>query len=140
MKKKPVTLERCYKELHHINAILRDVKLMLSSVCPKLHATDDETGRAEAIKELVADKFGLSIRQISSKRRGTEDICWPRQIAIRLCRDHTELSMDEIAKLFNRRDHASVIHSIRHVEDRMSTEPAVVAMIDELKKSITKKI
>ena len=60
-----------------------------------------------------------------------------RQIAMYLIRVMTNLSQDNIGQLFDNRDHSTVIHSIRQVEQKMKKDPAFAEMVKELKTNIT---
>ena len=62
-----------------------------------------------------------------------------RQIAMYLIRVMTNLSQDNIGQLFDNRDHSTVIHSIRQVEQKMKKNPAFAEMVKELKTNITAK-
>ena len=60
-----------------------------------------------------------------------------RQISMYLIRVMTNLSQDNIGQLFDNRDHSTVIHSIRQVEQKMKKDPAFAEMVKELKSNIT---
>jgi len=60
-----------------------------------------------------------------------------RQIAMYLIRSMTNLSQDNIGQLFGNRDHSTVIHSIRTVEQKMKKDPAFAETVKELKSNIT---
>ena len=62
-----------------------------------------------------------------------------RQIAMYLIRVMTNLSQDNIGQLFDNRDHSTVIHSIKQVEQKMKKNPAFAEMVKELKTNITSK-
>lgn len=62
-----------------------------------------------------------------------------RQIAMYLIRVMTNLSQDNIGQLFDNRDHSTVIHSIRQVEQKMKKDPVFAEMVKELKTNITSK-
>ncbi len=71
----------------------------------------------DAITRLVVREYGVTVKDIVSKSR-KQSIVRPRQMAIFLSRRHTNRSLAEIGKKFNRL-HGTVIHSINSVEKEM---------------------
>ena len=76
---------------------------------------------AEHIRRAVATHWQVREEALSSKRR-TKDLTVPRQVAMYLIRDLLDYSLVHIGQLFGDRDHSTVIHSIRKIEDAMSTD------------------
>lgn len=72
----------------------------------------------DAIKQAVARQFNVSINDLTGKRR-TQNIALARQVAMYLCRKHTARSFPEIGALFGGRDHSTVIHAIKAVNDKL---------------------
>jgi len=62
------------------------------------------------IKEVVAQHYNIKVDNLDSKRR-TRTITYPRQIAMYLCRELTDLSLPKIGEEFGGRDHTTVIHA-----------------------------
>lgn len=89
----------------------------------------------ELIVRLVADDYGLSIHRILSRER-SETVCHARQIAMVLLREHTRLVYQEIAEAFFR-DHGTVIHAVRAVRDRRSTDPEFAARCERIAAAVT---
>jgi chromosomal replication initiator protein len=56
----------------------------------------------------------------------------PRQIAMYLCRKLTSASLLEIGDKFGGKDHSTVLHSIKKVEEKMSKEVSFKEMIENL--------
>ena len=76
---------------------------------------------AEHIRRAVATRWQVREGALSSKRR-TKDLTVPRQVAMYLIRDLLDYSLVHIGQLFGGRDHSTVIHSIRKVENAMSVD------------------
>lgn len=91
------------------------------------------------IKQTVAEAYGLSQGAIFSKRRGGDSFSWPRQIAMDLCRQYTELNLKQIGKCFNR-GHDTVINSRKIVSNRIATEPRTWARIEAMHATIRIKL
>ncbi len=62
-----------------------------------------------------------------------------RQVAIYLIRSMTNLSQDNIGRLFGNRDHATIAYSIQQVEKKMKNDPAFAETVKELKTNINSK-
>jgi chromosomal replication initiator protein len=77
----------------------------------------------EAIRELVARRWGVKPEALVSKRR-TKDLTVPRQVAMYLIRELLELPLAQIGDVFGGRDHSTVIHSLRKVEGEMNDDAA----------------
>ena len=77
----------------------------------------------ERIRELVARRWRVREEALASKRR-TKDVTVPRQVAMYLIKETLGLSLVRIGALFGGRDHSTVIHSIRKVEEEMERDPA----------------
>ena len=92
----------------------------------------------ERIRETVARRWRVRPDALSSKRR-TKDLTVPRQVAMYLIKETLGMSLSRIGDVFGGRDHSTVIHSIRKVEDQMENDPAfrglVQAALDELRDS-----
>ena len=95
----------------------------------------DRTVTVEAIKKEVASFFGLKVSELSSKRR-TQNIVFPRQIAMYLCRKLTDNSLPVIGKSFGGRDHSTVIHSINLVDQKLENNVEVRNTVDVIAKRL----
>lgn len=70
----------------------------------------------ENIQKMVADYYKLKVADLYSKKR-TRMIARPRQIAMWLCKEVTPHSYQMIGESFGGRDHTTVLHAVRTVED-----------------------
>ena len=89
------------------------------------------------IRTLVTKYFQLSPDEIGSPSRKVR-IVYPRQVAMYLCRRHTEESLEAIGKAFNR-NHASVLHSVKVIDKKLSqhrkTRNHINFFLEEINKS-----
>jgi chromosomal replication initiator protein len=83
------------------------------------------------IKSLVAERFGVAEADLSSKKRH-KALVTPRQIAMYLARQHTELSLQHIASEFKRQDHTTVMHACTRTEDMISDDPSLASVVNEI--------
>jgi len=80
--------------------------------------TDEERPLGiESIQKVVCEYFGIKIQDMKTKRR-TKDIALPRQIAMYLSKILTDSSLSEIGKNFGGKDHSTVIHACKQIEER----------------------
>ena len=87
------------------------------------------------IQKTVANFYGIKVTDLKSTRR-FKNIAEPRQVAMYLTRKLTQLSFPGIGREFGNKDHSTVIHAVRKVEDRMKQSSQLREEIQTLKKSI----
>lgn len=75
----------------------------------------------EAILQQVIATFGIDMKSINSKSRKRE-IVWARQAAMSLCKKYTTQSVSRIGQVIGNRDHATVLHALKNVDDLLETE------------------
>ncbi len=84
----------------------------------------DEHGSQVTIADIqrrVAEEFDIRLADINGRRR-TANIAHPRQVAMYLARKHTELSLQDIGEAFGGRDHGTVIHAARSIEQKIAKD------------------
>ena len=91
----------------------------------------------EGIQKRVADHYQIRHSDMTSKRRPNA-IAFPRQIAMYLSRQLTRHSLQEIGQAFGGRDHGTVIHAVKTVENMMDQDDSVRGSVDFLKTQLTK--
>lgn len=89
------------------------------------------------IQESVAKHFGLKIEEMKAKKR-TRTVSYPRQIAMYLCRELTDLSLPKIGEEFGGRDHTTVIHAHEKIGNELKSDINLQQTITELVKVIKK--
>ncbi|MGW8192980.1 MAG: chromosomal replication initiator protein DnaA [Desulforhopalus sp.] len=82
------------------------------------------------ICDLISGQFKVTVKELQSKSR-KKAITVPRQIAMYLARKHTEESLVDIGKTFNR-DHSTVLHSIKVVSNMLVRDGSVNAQLELL--------
>ncbi|MBV8900726.1 MAG: chromosomal replication initiator protein DnaA [Verrucomicrobia bacterium] len=75
----------------------------------------------DQIQRKVAEHFDVRLADMTSKRRPA-NIAFPRQVAMFLARRHTKASLNEIGDAFGGRDHGTVLHACKTVQNRMTRE------------------
>lgn len=88
----------------------------------------------EYIQEVVCEKYNLEMKDMSSKTRARQ-IAYPRQIAMYLCRQLTDLSLIVIAESFNR-DHSTIMHGVDKITKDISEDMSFAEEINSLVQTI----
>ena len=83
----------------------------------------------ESIQNIVAVYFNLNIQEMLSPRR-SRSLARPRQIAMYLAKKYTTNSLPEIGRKFSNRDHTTVIHAVKKIDELIKND-------NEIKHSIT---
>ena len=89
----------------------------------------------DKIQKRVADHYQIALGDMTSKRRPA-NIAFPRQIAMYLSRILTSRSLQEIGDNFGGRDHGTVIHAMKAVENMMDQDESIRRTVDYLKKNL----
>jgi chromosomal replication initiator protein len=91
----------------------------------------------ETIQKRVADHFQIRHSDMTSKRR-PNNIAIPRQIAMYLSRTLTKHSLQEIGDAFGGRDHGTVIHACKAVDNMMEQDPTTRGSIEFLRNQLSR--
>ena len=91
----------------------------------------------ETIQKRVADHFQIRHSDMTSKRR-PNNIAIPRQIAMYLARTLTKHSLQEIGDLFGGRDHGTVIHACKAVDNMCDQDATTRSSVEFLKTQLSK--
>lgn len=83
------------------------------------------------IQERVANEFGLQVADINGRRR-TAAVAHPRQIAMFLARRHTSCSLQDIGAAFGGRDHGTVLHAMRTIEEKLRDDVALRDVVNRV--------
>lgn len=87
------------------------------------------------IIEKVAEYFGISPEDITSKKRNSEFV-QARQIVMYLCRDLTDTSFSNIGKLLGKKDHTTVIHGVNKITEEIASNGELSAKVEDIRKKI----
>ena len=89
------------------------------------------------IVEVIASHFGFEADELLSQKRN-KDIAYSRQIAMYLCRQMTDLSLQQIGKELGNRDHTTVRHGIEKITEDLKNSQFLQDTIDVLQKKINR--
>jgi chromosomal replication initiator protein len=89
----------------------------------------------ELVQKVVVEAFSVKISDLKSKRR-TKAVVLPRQVAMYLCRNYAGSSLPEIGSFFGGKDHSTVIHACKVIEEKKEKDPDLKAKIEMLIKQL----
>ena len=94
----------------------------------------------EYIQEMVCKYFNITIDELKSSQR-SNDITFPRQIGMYLCRILTNESFPKIGEAFGKRDHTTIMHGFKKIEQEIKEGPDsnTKLIVDSVKKLILDK-
>lgn len=90
----------------------------------------------DEIQRKVAEHFGIRMADMHSARR-SRNVARPRQIAMYLCKRLTQRSLPEIGRKFGGRDHTTVMHAVRKIEELMDEDTGFQDDVDVVRRALT---
>lgn len=115
-----------------------DEETVTRAIQDMLRRSNEYVPTPEAILEYISKYYSLDESVIRGQQR-VRDAVSARQIAMYLIRSMTNLSLDEIGKVFDNRDHSTVLYSIQQIEKKMKKDAAFAEMVKEIKTNINSK-
>ena len=118
----PITMEMAEKAIN-------DVILQKASIIS-----------VDYIQEMVCKYFNITTKDLKSSQR-SNDVAFPRQVGMYLCRILTNESFPKIAEAFNKKDHTTVIHAYKKIEQDIKQNPDsnTKLLVESVKKIILSK-
>mgnify|MGYP000109482726 FL=1 len=92
----------------------------------------DKVISSEFIQETVAKYFNISAKELKGSKR-SNDIAFPRQIAMYLCRNVAQMSLPQIGKDFGKRDHTTVMHACNKIEKEIKENQNTKLIVESVK-------
>ena len=111
----------------------RQLSLELAKETLKDILPDQPRVTASEIIKTVARHYGLKVSEIKS-RKNSQQIVFPRQVAMYLCKQLTDLSFPEIGKQFNNKHHSTVMYSVEKIDKQRSVDPDLDRSLEQLER------
>jgi chromosomal replication initiator protein len=108
---------------------------MAKNILQDLIQDDEKPVTTDQIQKTVSEHFALKVSDMKAKKR-TKEIALPRQIAMYLSKQLTNLSLSDIGKNFGGKDHATVIYACKQIEEKRAKDEAFNRMIESLIRKI----
>ena len=114
-----------------------EINIMLAAEALKDIISPNESRQItpELIIEIVSEHFNVSIQDLKSGKRNS-NIAIPRQIAMYLCREMTDVPLKAIGAMLGGRDHSTVSHGVDKVAEEIKMNEALNNTIEIIKKKI----
>ena len=122
--------------LAYANLVGRPISLeMTQEVLQDLLRANDRRVTIDEIQKKVAAHYNIRIADMHSARRA-RNVARPRQIAMYLSKQLTTRSLPEIGRKFGGRDHTTVMHAVRRIEELRQTDSTLAEDIDLLRRML----
>ena len=121
LNQQPITLELTRKALKDID----------------ITGAMDKIITVEAIQDVVASRYKIRVEELKAKKR-TRTVAYPRQIAMYLTRELTELSLPRIGECFGGRDHTTVLHACDKIKEERKSNPLLEQQISQMIETLRK--
>jgi chromosomal replication initiator protein len=116
----------------HATLVGRAITLeMTQEVLRDVLRASDRRITIEEIQRRVAEHYNIKLSEMSSERRARA-VARPRQVAMYLAKQLTTRSLPEIGRKFGGRDHTTVMHAIRVIEELRRSDPGIAEDIELL--------
>lgn len=89
------------------------------------------------IRKIICEHFGINEQDLDSSKR-TKKLTYPRQIAMYLIRDYTDLSLPRIGEIFGNRDHSTVVYAYDKIMTEVNEDPKTRDIVEQLRQKIAR--
>ena len=122
--------------ISHAQLVGRDITLESSQdVLHDLLRANDRRVTIEEIQKSVSQHFNIRVSDMHSARRA-RSVARPRQVAMYLAKQLTSRSLPEIGRKFGGRDHTTVMHAVRKVEDLRENDASFAEDVELLRRML----
>ena len=112
-----------------------DIPLAAEALKDMISPDNNREVTPELIIDIVSEHFNIPISELKGKKRNAE-IVLPRQIIMYLCRTLTDTPLKAIGAILGGKDHASVNHGVKKIENELKTDEALNNTVNIIKKKI----
>jgi chromosomal replication initiator protein len=120
----------------HVQLVGRNITLeSVQEVLHDLLRSHERRVTIDEIQKRVAEHFNMRLGEMTSDRRARA-VARPRQVAMYLAKQLTTRSLPEIGRKFGGRDHTTVMHAVRKVEELKVTDPALAEDVELLRRML----
>ena len=112
-----------------------DIPLAAEALKDMISPDNNRVITPELIIDVVSEHFNISPAEIKGKKRNAE-IVLPRQIVMYLCRTMTDTALKTIGVILGGKDHASISHGVKKIENDLKTDEALNNTVNIIKKKI----
>jgi len=114
----------------------REVDLNLTQEClTDILRQSDRKTTVEEIQRKVSDHYNIRLSDLIGPKR-VRTFARPRQVAMYLCKQLTQRSLPEIGRRFGGRDHTTIMHGIKRIEELKAKDSQIAEDLDLLRRSL----
>ena len=125
-----------HRVVAHGQLIGREITVeMAQDVLHDLLRQADRKVTVDEIQQRVAQHYNIKLAEMSSPRRA-RSVARPRQVAMYLAKQLTTLSLPQIGKRFGNRDHTTVMHAVRKVEELKGSDMSIAEDVELLRRQL----
>lgn len=121
--------------LAHINNRPLNLSLAMEALAESGAGSRRQQATASDVIDAVCEHFDVAEKDIQGRRR-TKAIVLPRQIAMYLMREETQLSLEEIGRAVGGRDHTTVLHGIKKIEAVLEEDVQIRTRVMDIRESL----
>jgi chromosomal replication initiator protein len=89
----------------------------------------------DSIQSFVAEEYGIALEELTGSKR-TAEITLARHVAMYLCREHTDVSLQNIGEAFRKKDHTTVIHAHRRIGQLIRDDAKLKGIVDNIRSKL----
>jgi len=120
----------------HVQLVGRDITLeSVQEVLHDLLRSHERRVTIDEIQRKVAEHFNIKLGEMTSDRRARA-VARPRQVAMYLAKQLTTRSLPQIGRKFGGRDHTTVMHAVRKIEELTRTDPSLAEDVELLRRML----
>ncbi len=108
---------------------------LAKEVLKDVFSSKDRPVTPELVKKHVCKHFNIKQADMESSKR-SRNLAFPRQIAMYICRDMTDLSLPKIGESFGNRDHTTVLHACEKISGEIKSNESLRDVVKEIELSI----
>ena len=108
---------------------------LAKEVLKDVFSSKDRPVTPELVKKYICKHFNIKQSDLESSKR-SRNLAFPRQIAMYLCRNMTELSLPKIGEAFGNRDHTTVLHGCEKISNELKTNESLRDVLKEIENAM----
>ena len=134
IKKNIRELEGAYNRVVGLSQLLNEPITVdnARSILKDIIKDNEQAVAPERIRSIVANHYKIKISDMDSPKRNAE-ITLPRQFAMYLCREETDLSLPKIGKIFGNRHYSTVIHAVEKIEEQLKYDEILYENVETIR-------
>ncbi len=110
-------------------------KEMAKEILKDIISEEEKPITTDTIQRIVCEHFGIKLPELKARKR-TKEVALPRQIAMYLSKQLTNLSLNDIGKNFGGKDHATVLYACRQIDNKRTKDETFNSLIESFMRKL----